>query len=94
MKKESNSYRPSNETEGMFFTDQFCERCKKGKCEILALTMSLDVNDVGYPSEWIHDDNGKPTCTAFDARVSFVRRMRKAKLFRKKLKLLMEYNNG
>lgn len=74
-------YRPSNGTEGMMFTDRFCEVCKKearyratcesakpeGGCEILLATLMLDVDEPGYPPEWTHTDRGEPTCTAFEA---------------------------
>lgn len=64
-------YRPSNGTEGMGFTDHFCDRCihqnpnpdNKKHCMILCRTMVYDVNDKEYPLEWTYDDNGSPACT-------------------------------
>ena len=67
-------YRPSNGTEGMYFTSEFCENCihdnpdynaKSPRCEILTLTMCLSANDPDYPKEWIYNDNNEPTCTKF-----------------------------
>jgi hypothetical protein len=66
-------YRPSNGTEGMIFTDNFCEQCihdnpdpnSKKKCEILTATMLFDPFEKQYPREWIYDSDGNPKCTAF-----------------------------
>jgi hypothetical protein len=62
----STPYRPSNGTEGDLFQAKFCDRCQKQKrCTILPKTMAFDVGDPGYPPQWIRDDAGDPTCTAF-----------------------------
>ena len=66
-------YCPSNGTEGMIFTDHFCDRCMNQhpdpdhpkQCMILCRTMVYDVNDKDYPEEWIYDENDRPTCTAW-----------------------------
>lgn len=66
-------YRPSNGTEGMIFTDHFCDRCMNQhtdpdhpkQCMILCRTMVYDVNDKDYPEEWTYDENDRPTCTAW-----------------------------
>lgn len=65
-------YRPSNGTEGMGFTDHFCDRCihqhpdpNKECCEILMRTMCYSVDHEKYPEEWTYDENGSPTCTAW-----------------------------
>lgn len=67
-------YCPSNGTEGMWFTGKFCDNCihdnpdynaKAPRCEILTLTMILDVTDKDYPKEWIYNEENKPTCTKF-----------------------------
>ena len=60
-------YRPSNGSEGEAFTERFCERCRKAnrRCKILGLTMVHDVDDPHYPPQWIRDESGGPTCTAF-----------------------------
>jgi hypothetical protein len=66
-------YRPSNGTEGMGFTEHFCDRCinqhpdpdNPKQCMILCRTMVHDVKDKEYPEEWTYDDNGRPTCTAW-----------------------------
>lgn len=66
-------YCPSNGTEGMAFTDHFCDHCinqhpdpdHKKQCMILCRSMCYSVNDERFPEEWTYDDNGRPTCTAF-----------------------------
>jgi hypothetical protein len=69
-------YRPSNGTEGEIFMCEFCYQCihekwshtqndDDKKCEIITLTMGLDVDDKDYPSEWTFDAEGNPTCTKF-----------------------------
>ena len=69
--REMEKYRPSNGWEGEMFMDDFCYQCKKDDpdndllCPIIALTMSFNIDDKGYPIEWCYID-GKPTCTAFE----------------------------
>jgi len=74
--KPGKPYQPSNGTEGMMFSDCFCDKCEKDRkyrknlagrdsCPILPLTMLYDPGDTEYPAEWIYDENGNPTCTAF-----------------------------
>lgn len=66
-------YRPSNGTEGMAFTDHFCDRCinqhpdpdHPKQCMILCRSMCYGVDDPQYPSEWTYGDNGRPTCTSW-----------------------------
>jgi hypothetical protein len=67
-------YRPSNGTEGEYFISEFCQNCihdnpdydaKSPRCDILTLTMCLDASDPNYPSEWVYDENDRPTCTKF-----------------------------
>jgi hypothetical protein len=66
-------YRPSNGTEGMGFTEHFCDRCinqhpdpnNPKQCMILCKTMIYDLKDKEYPEEWTYDENGRPTCTAW-----------------------------
>lgn len=69
---ETELYRPSNGTEGDCFMSAFCERCANDSeddpCEIIGRTMALDVDELGYPTEWIRDVGpwpGNPRCTAF-----------------------------
>lgn len=61
-------YRPSNGTEGMYFTDEFCDRCifEAGDkmCDLLTRSLFWDIGDPDYPSEWVYV-NEKPTCTRF-----------------------------
>jgi len=71
-------YRPSNGSEGEMFSDRYCADCKRDAefqkdpfgdapgCSIIAMTMALDVDDEGYPKEWVYGADGQPTCTAFD----------------------------
>lgn len=67
-------YRPSNGTEGDFFMEDFCYRCKNDSednpCPIIGRTMGYDIDDIRYPTEWICDDDriSNPRCTAFEAR--------------------------
>lgn len=68
---ENKSYRPSNGTEGSAFYSKFCENCKHEDppdkcCSILARTMAFGVEDEEYPEEWIYNDEGLATCTAFE----------------------------
>lgn len=66
-------YRPSNGSEGDWFTDKFCmncihcdpDPCGKKQCKILLATMCYYVTDKEYPSEWTYDENEKPVCTAW-----------------------------
>lgn len=69
-------YQPSNGTEGMCFTEKFCEQCihekfthtqddDDKKCDIFSRTMYLTPKDDDYPKEWIYGVDGKPTCTAW-----------------------------
>ena len=69
----SRSYRPANGTEGDFFMEDWCYRCTKDSdanlCPIIGRTMAYGINEAGYPTEWIMDDDGdNPRCTAFEAR--------------------------
>lgn len=68
MPSESRPYRPSNGTEGEMFRAHFCEKCVKDTpsvpCGILSLTLWLQIDEKGYPKQWIEDEDG-PRCTAF-----------------------------
>jgi len=65
------AYRPANGTEGDIFMSEFCYRCTKDHpetedyCDIIARTMALDVDEDGYPGQWIYGDDGRPRCMAF-----------------------------
>lgn len=72
----SQTYRPSNGSEGEAFMGVWCSKCERDRarredhdadgCEIIALTMALSIDDPNYPSEWIiSPDHGRPICTAF-----------------------------
>lgn len=79
------TYRPSNGTEGEIFMESWCYKCKRDRayqenpdaadgCDIIARTLSYNVNDPKYPTEWvmrwIKADDGIGTyearCTAFE----------------------------
>ena len=76
MMARTGKYRPANGTEGLIFMGGFCDRCEKDEayrndtgdsCPIVAATVSYEVDDDEYPSEWTFDDKGNPVCTAFEA---------------------------
>lgn len=65
-------YRPSNGSEGDAFMAAWCCHCERGvhPCEILALTMALEIDHFRYPPEWVEDLDQpfpfrQPRCTAF-----------------------------
>lgn len=71
-------YRPSNGMEGESFIGVFCQHCKRGEyertgknpeqaCDILSRSFWNNVGDPEYPTEWVHDKKGRPTCTAFES---------------------------
>jgi hypothetical protein len=68
-----NSYCPSNGTEGMMFTEEYCMHCLhcdpdpngKKQCELLLATLCFYPTDPEYPREWIIDSLGKPKCTKY-----------------------------
>jgi len=70
---EQRKYRPSNGTEGMWFEDKFCMNCincdpnpdGKKQCMIMMRAFMHDTNEPQYPTEWVYDENNKPTCTAW-----------------------------
>jgi len=70
-------YRPSNGSEGLDFMYHFCENCKRDQkyqetqdgadgCPIILASMCYEIEDPEYPKEWTHDNEGIPTCTAFE----------------------------
>lgn len=68
-------YRPSNGSEGMYFTSEFCDRCmfddgvsqygEEKACTLLLNSLMYGVNDPEYPREWIVDEDGHGICTKF-----------------------------
>lgn len=77
MTSSTQSYRPSNGTEGHAFIEAFCCVCARSEhlqptatgdspagCPILDLTFLHDIDSPDYPAEWIEDDGG-PRCTHF-----------------------------
>lgn len=95
-------YQPSNGTEGMWFTGEWCDRCRhdeaarKGRpedgCKILAHTMCLDYNDPDYPSEWRYDEDGIPQCTAFERELTADEKAQEAE--RKRVADLEKHGQG
>lgn len=81
IKRAGDKYRPSNGTEGQLFLDAFCRRCQRDgamrdgepvevadddqRCEIIGLTMILDVSEPEYPTAWQYGRDGQPCCTQF-----------------------------
>jgi hypothetical protein len=67
--RQVDKYRPSNNTEGHVFCDQFCNRCIKQfaavNCRIEGATMAFLIDEDDYPKEWVYGEDGKPTCTSF-----------------------------
>lgn len=69
--ENNRKYRPSNGSEGMWFTEKYCMNCihcdpdpdGPKQCEILCDTMCFNVNEPEYPGEWTYDENDKPKCT-------------------------------
>jgi hypothetical protein len=63
------TYRPSNGTEGMIFEETFCHHCMAydfgAECPIYMAALVYDSGNDEYPKEWIYDQDGRPTCTAF-----------------------------
>jgi hypothetical protein len=66
-------YRPSNGTEGDWFTDKHCMRCihcdpdpdGAKQCKILCASLVYSVHEAGYPTEWVYDEKEQPTCTSY-----------------------------
>lgn len=63
-------YRPSNGSEGDWFTSKFCSNCFHGKYEHTGDVndkpcVIIDASFCGYAKEWIYDEQMKPGCTAF-----------------------------
>lgn len=69
-------YRPSNGTEGECFFNHYCDHClhdngKDKLCDLIACSMAFDVDEPGYPKEWIYEaENDRfkgvhPVCTKY-----------------------------
>lgn len=67
-------WEPSNGTEGDLFISRNCLNCAKWHpekmCQIMLMTMAVDITDEEYPSEWCYGEDGQPTCTAFREKAS------------------------
>lgn len=60
-------YRPANGTEGDFFHEWFCDRCRyESTCALLLASMLYQIDDPEYPKEWKHNEKGQPVCTMFE----------------------------
>ena len=62
------SWRPSNGTEGDIFIGNVCASCKIGvaKCPIIPEVMAHDLDDEGYPDQWVIGQCGYPQCTDYE----------------------------
>ena len=58
-------YKPANDSEGSFFTQELCERCEHGPCHRLVFAHVFRPGDPYFPAEWVHNADGDPVCTAF-----------------------------
>lgn len=64
-------FKPADEREARDFLTSHCNRCVRSlasSCEILEAVTVNDATDPDYPSQWVLDDEGRPTCTAFEPR--------------------------
>ncbi len=68
-KYEGKPYMPSNGTEGMMFTDEYCDNCKFQHPDI---SKTPQCNDILLKAllgeqldEWVYNSLGHPTCTKF-----------------------------
>lgn len=75
------AYQPCNGSEGIEFTGTWCGKCARDKsmsegapleecddderCDLIANSMAYDIEEEGYPKEWIYAQDGQPCCTAF-----------------------------
>jgi hypothetical protein len=71
----SKSYEPSSLDERRWFTGLWCDNCVRGyfvdeeegpDCDILFNSAWYKPGQPDYPKEWIYDERGQPTCTAFE----------------------------
>lgn len=58
-------YRPSNRAENRAFQRKFCCRCAKDTDNICEILDNALEQNTSYPTEWIYDKEGQPTCAAF-----------------------------
>ena len=72
-KSKTGKYQPSNGTEGMWFIEKFCMNCINcdpdpngpKQCEILCRSMTFNIKDPNYPTEWTYNDMDEPICTSW-----------------------------
>ena len=74
-------YRPGSGSEGVSFEDHMCGSCDRyriSKDDILDCTLDHlqaafaadDINDPTHPKAWVHDAEGRPTCTDWKTRTA------------------------
>jgi hypothetical protein len=73
-------YRPSHGIDDLQFRAKFCDRCKllerddeefgSYPCPILDNALLFAIDDKDYPKQWVYDDEGRPTCTAFEVKTN------------------------
>ncbi len=73
-------YRPKTATRSRMFRERFCGRCElqeedteefgRYSCPVLRSAMFYDIDEVGYPGEWVYDNAGEPTCMDFVAKTN------------------------
>lgn len=59
-------YRPSNGSEGVWFTERFCDKCIYNfdvGCPILIGSMLYEIDDIKYPNQLVLDPD--PNCISF-----------------------------
>jgi len=62
-------HRPATETDREIFVLMHCGHCaRNGKCTIASYAKIFEIGETYYPQEWVHDDDGQPTCMAFTLR--------------------------
>jgi hypothetical protein len=70
-------YRPSNGSEGDYFQENHCSTCHHNDddngCPIFNGSLMRDIGEPGYPSQWVHGEDGWGKCLAFYADPELVR---------------------
>ena len=83
-------YMPSNGSEGMWFTEKYCENCTRqainpdAKTQCIHACRAWSGDDNG---KWVYDEDGNPTCTAFRDRKNRKKYIKKSKKDDKQLEL-------
>lgn len=62
-------YRPANAAEGEIFILMHCGHCaRRPRCTIPNYAAIFEIGEPDYPKQWVHDDEGQPSCSAFEMR--------------------------